>query len=255
MKIFSVGLLIAAASSSDALRAQQTPEKCSYSITSNGPTWDSSFTVIPYDVVATAWARDGAYGGSGRSKARGFSSGGAAVAVASTTFWFKVTHEPLPECVPVQFSSDATLRAEVETKIHGDSSDYALATGFQAISGNALHAGTLAVAATNAGSPVQQSTISISFGTVGFTLTIPGVSVTTDNVDQDRNTIYTWGTKQVEEEQITTHCWTKIKVVTDGPFGGTAWADVVYTRVNAKTESTCSIHQETGTYTHEATEG
>ena len=41
---------------------------------------------IPYDVIANAWARDGAYAGGGFSNGRGFHSGGAGVAVASVSF-------------------------------------------------------------------------------------------------------------------------------------------------------------------------
>lgn len=228
---------------------------CSYSVTHNGPTWDANVMTVSYGVMANAWARDGAYGGGGASVAFGFSSGGAAVAVASTSFWFKVSHHAVAGCRPVKFDSDATLKAEVSTKIHGDTDDYALATGFQAIGGNALRNASVAVAATNAGSPVQQSTIGVTLGTVGFSLTIPGVSVTTDTVDTDRNSIYTSGAMVIEEEQITVHCWTKTKVVTNGPFGGFAHSSVDATAVTASTSSTCPIHGTTGYFAHEASEG
>jgi hypothetical protein len=230
-------------------------ESCSYSLLHNGPTWDADSMAVPYDVAANAWARDGAYGGSGRSFGMGLHGGGAGVGVAAVSYWFKVTHFAVESCVPVKFESTAMLRAEVATDIHGDSEDYALATGFQSISGNALRPASLAVAATNAGFPVQESTVAVSFGAVGFTLTIPGVSVTTDTLDRDRNTIYTWGAQKIEEEQITVHCWTKVKVVTNGPFGGTATASVDYTHVNASTVSTCAIHQQTGSYVHDVSEG
>ena len=208
------------------LARSQEEEKCTYSMLHNGPTWDSNSMGIPYDVIANAWARDGAYAGGGFSNGRSFHSGGAGVAVASVSFWFKVTHHPVHACQPVQFESDATLKAEVSTKIHGDGDAYALATGFQAISGAALQAASLAVAATNSGSPVQSSTVSITFGSTAFTLTIPGVSLTSDTLDTDRNSVYTWGQKQIGQEQITVNCWTKIKVVTDGPFGGYASASI-----------------------------
>lgn len=231
------------------------PGACSYSLLHNGPTWDGDTMAIPYDVVANAWARDGAYGGSGRSRAMGFHAGGAGVAVASASYWFKVSHHALPTCSPVKFESDATLDAAASTQIHGDEDDYALATGFQAISGDALRPATLAVAATNGGSPVQQTTVSVAFGAVGFTLTIPGVSVTTDTIDRDRRTAVSWGSKQIEEERIAIHCWTKIKVVTNGPFGGTAWAEIEQTSVSASTQSACPVHQESGSHAHYATEG
>jgi hypothetical protein len=253
MKRFRIPGAIVMLLAAGAARGQEEP--CSYGLLHNGPTWDASSNVVSYDLVANAWARDGAYGGGGKSYGMAFHAGGAAVAVASVSFWFKVTHDAVHDCEPVKFESDATLSAEVSTKIHGDVDDYALATGFQAIGGVALRPATLAVAATNAGSPIQTTTFSVTFGGTGFTLTIPGVSVTTDTVDADRSTVRTWGTAKVEEEQITVNCWTKIKVVTNGPFGGYASASVEKTRVTASTTSTCAIHGQTGYYNHDCAEG
>jgi hypothetical protein len=246
-----VSCVLAASGAAQEVNAEQ----CSYALVHNGPTWDAAYMRIPWDVIALAWARDGAYGGNGSSTATGFSTGGAGVAVASLTYWFRLTHSPLPECQPVQFDSEAKLEAEVSTKISGDSDDYALSAGFQAVTGNALQPASVAVAATNAGSPVQNSQLSISFGLVNFTVTIPGVSVTSDTVDSDHNSAFTWGTKKIEEELISFHCWTKTKVVTDGPFGGTARAIVESTRASGTTHSTCSVHQVSGDFTCDTTEG
>lgn len=229
--------------------------ECSYSVLTNGPTWDSDWMRIPYDVAAAAWTRDGAYGGSGLSNGTGTHAGGTGVAVASVSYWFKVTHHALANCDAVTFDSQAKLDAEVSTRIEGAHDDYALATGFQAASGNALQATTLAVAATNAGSPVQNATISVVFGVVNFTLTIPGVSVTSDTRDKNRNSAFTWGSKKTEEELITVHAWTKIKVVSNGPFGGMAKASVDSTHASAKTTSTCSVHSQTGAFEYDASEG
>jgi hypothetical protein len=234
----------------------QHPKKsCTYSLLTNGPTWNSDVMRVPYDVAAVAWARDGAYGGSGYSIANGFSTGGAGVAVAAVSYWFKLTHNPLPDCPAVTFVSDAKLEAEVSTKIGGDIDDYALMTGFQAASGNALLPTSLAVAATNAGQVVQSSTISVVFGMVNFTLTIPGVSVTTNTVDRDRNTSISWGSKKIEEEIITLHAWTKVRVVADGPFGGLAQASVDRTLAAASTTSSCQLHSETGFFSFDVSEG
>lgn len=246
--------LVNAARSQDHDHAGE-PENCNYSVLHNGPTWDSDSMIAPHGLVANAWARDGAYGGGGISTAYGLRPGGTAVAVSSVSFWFKVTHHAVPSCLPVKFESEAMLKAEVSTKIEGDADDYALATGFQAITGVALEPASLAVAATNAGAPVQQTTVGITFGTVGFTFTIPGVSVTTDTIDRDRKSVYTAGSKETEEEQITVNCWTKIKVVTSGPFGGLAIATVEHTEVTASTSSTCEIHATVGSFVHEASEG
>lgn len=233
----------------------QEHEACRYSLLHNGPTWDSQTMRIPWDVVVNVWARDGAYGGGGLSTGTALRRGGAGVASAAVSYWFRLTHDAVPGCQPVQFDSSATLSADVSTSIDGDKSDYALATGFQAVSGHALQPVSLAVAATNAGSPVQGSTISVSVGNVGFSVSIPGVSVTTDTVDQDRNTVSTFGLKQVEVEQIAVHCWVKIKVVTNGPFGGLASASVEKTGAVAATTSTCHVHAQTGSFTHDVSEG
>lgn len=237
-----------------AMPQEHESDTCSYSVLDNGPTWNGEGMRIPYDVIAMAWARNGAYGGLGRSTATGFHKGGAGVAVASVSYWFKVTHHPLEECVPVEFESDGALNAQVETTINGSHDDYALATGFQWIGGVALPATSMAVAATNSGSPVQNSTIGVAFGAVNFTLTIPGVSVTTDTVDHDRKTVTSAGRRQTEEEIITVNCWAKIKVVASGPFGGTASATVVTSSAEASTKSTCKIHSVTGTFAFKAVE-
>jgi hypothetical protein len=235
--------------------AQEHPDGCRYTVTHNGPTWDGNTMVVPYDAIANAWARDGAYGGGGRSIAYGLRSGGGVVAVAAVAYWFRVTHIALPSCRPVEFSSDAELRAEVHTTIHGDADDYALSTGFQTVSGLALSPATLAVAATNAGSPVSSSTLAINFGLVGFTITIPGVSVTNDTSDRDRNTIRTSGTQKTEFEEVLIHCWTKTKVVTNGPFGGYATSTVETTGATASTASKCEIHEVAESFKHDVTEG
>lgn len=237
------------------VRCQGEHEECSYSLLTNGPTWDSDFMRIPYDVAAAAWARDGAYGGSGYSIGTGLHAGGTGVAVASVSYWFKVTHHALANCEAVTFDSQAKLEAEVSTNIDGAHDDYALAAGFQAAVGNALQPTTLAVAATNAGAPVQNATISVAFGVVNFTLTIPGVSVTSDTRDKNRNSAFTWGSKKIEEELITVHAWTKIKVVSNGPFGGMAKASVDTTHANASTTSTCPVHAETGAFEFDVSEG
>jgi hypothetical protein len=227
---------------------------CTYTVTHNGPTWNAQAMRVSPDVIAMAWARDGAYGGTGRSSAKGFQTGGAAVAVASVTYWFRVTHNAVADCLPVEFESDATLSAGVSTSIHGDRQDYALATGFQAANGVALPPISMAVAATNAGTPVQNATVSVSFGFINFSLTIPGVSVTGDTVDLDRRTVSTGGKRRIEEELITINCWTKIKVVTNGPFGGVAAARVDHSSVQAATLSICGVHNVEGRVTHEASE-
>jgi hypothetical protein len=230
-------------------------ESCTYTLQTNGPVWDRAQMRIPWDVSAVAWAHDGAYGGGGLSKGEGLHSGGAGVAVAQTTLWFRLTHNADPTCVPVAFDSQALLSANVSTRIKGDSDDYALAAGFQAVTGLALQAASVAVAATNAGSPVQGSVLSLSFGLVNFSMTLPGVSVTADTVDSDSNSTFTFGQKKIEEEIIALHCWTKTKVVTDGPFGGIAWSSVNSTSASASTTSTCAKHQVTGSYSVLTTEG
>src|SRR5436190_22985878 len=155
------------------------------------------------DVLAMSWSRDGAYGGSGPSNARGFNSGGAAVAVSSVSYWFRVTHHAVQDCLPVEFESDAVLNAAVSTTIRGDRQDYALATGFQSAGGIALPAISLAVAATNSGTPVQNATVSVGFGGINFNLTIPGVSLTGDTVDVDTREVTTAGGERIGEEPST----------------------------------------------------
>jgi hypothetical protein len=254
-KSFVVSMIAACMFGNGAFSQSPDPgDQCTYSVTTNGPTWGKDSMLRSTDVVANAWARDGAYGGNGHSRAEALAPGGAAVAVASVAYWFKVTHHAEATCNPVKFESEAKITADVGTSITGDSDDYALAAGFQAVTGYALHPATMAVAATNAGSPVQDSTVAITIGPVGFTLTIPGVSVTADTIDRDAKTTFTSGTATIEEEQITVNCWTKIKVVTDGPFGGVAHASVNTTEVSAKTTSTCKVHDETGTFVHEVSE-
>jgi hypothetical protein len=230
-------------------------ESCAYTLQSSGATWDIHGMRIPYDVSAIAWARDGAYGGTGLSTAEGLHSGGAAVAVAQTTYWFRLTHNPIPSCQPVSFDSEARLEADVSTKISGDSDDYALSAGFQAVTSQVFSAVSVAVAATNAGSPVQNAVLSLSFGLVNFTMTIPGVSVTADTVDEDRNSAFNAGSKKTEEELISLHCWTKTKVVSDGPFGGVAKSSVNSTSASASTTSSCTVHNVTGSFSRTTTEG
>lgn len=250
------GFVIALCTLAGSLVAQGHPgEGCTYNVLHNGPTWDADSMRIPHTVMAAAFARDGVYGGGGFSNGMGLKSGGAGVAVASVVYWFKVSHVALPTCKPVEFDSEADLGAEVSTQIHGDSDDYGLATGFQAISGIALAPASLAVAATNAGSPVSQSTLSVNFGVVGFSITIPGVSVTSDTVDRDRNSLRTSGKLKVEEEEIMVRCWTKTKIVTNGPFGGFASASIDSTHVRATTTSKCEVHGTTGFFDHDASEG
>src|SRR5262245_5537946 len=116
-------LAIAALSSAGPIFSQE-HDDCTYSLLTNGPTWDSDEMRIPDDVLATAWARDGADGGSGRSTGTGFHSGGARVAVAAVSYWFQVTHHPLPSCEAVTFDSQAKLEAEVSTSIEGAHDDY-----------------------------------------------------------------------------------------------------------------------------------
>jgi hypothetical protein len=224
-------------------------------VQSSGATWDRDGMVLSNGVSAVAWARDGAYNGGGLSSAAGFSFGGAAVAVAQTTYWFRVTHNPIPGCRPVSFDSEARLEADVSTKITGDSDDYALSAGFQAVTGLAFSPASVVVAATNAGSPVENAMLSLSFGIVSFNMTIPGVSVTADTVDADRNSTFTAGAKKLEEELITLHCWTKTKVVTDGPFGGVARSSVNATMASASTTSSCPVHSVTGSFSRSTTEG
>lgn len=258
MSRFGMGalvVLVIALAAGDACAAPQEPEPvCTYTVLHNGPTWSAQWMRTPPDVLAMAWARDGAYGGAGRSSGTGLSSGGAAVAVASLSYWFRVTHHAVSDCLPVTFESDAVLKAAVSTSIRGSQQDYALASGFQAVGGIALPPVSMAVAATNAGSPVQNATVSVSFGLISFNLTIPGVSVIGDTVDMDRREVSTAGSRRIEEELITVNCWTKIKVVTNGPFGGTANAKVEYSSVEAATLSTCGVHNVQGFFTHEASE-
>ena len=78
--------------------------------------------------------------------------------------------------------------------------------------------------------------------------------MTGDTVDVDTREVTTAGSKRIEEELITINCWSKIKVVTNGPFGGQSTANVVSSSVQASTLSWCHVHAVEGFFIHQASE-